>query len=135
MLDKLNANQEYRAEVYGAKYKSRQELDEAYMLGGMTDKEYMKQRSAIWNAYSDRGYIMRIEWLDQMIDFYQQRLDKIDEWIEVKHKDTRKQIMKRYYKRQKHYAYKRRKRREARSEKKKQEYKELKERWKYYGLR
>lgn len=134
-LRDLDNNQEHRAEIYGAQFKTRKELDEAYILGGMTDKEYMKQRSAIWNAYSDRGYNDRIKWCDQMIEHYQAKLDKIDAWIENQHRETEIKVRKRYMKKQKHYAYKRRKRREARSAAKKENYKLMKERWKYYGLR
>lgn len=133
--ENLKAGAEKRAEIYDAKYKTRKELDDAYMLGNMTDREYMRYRSAMWQAYSDRGYEDRIQWLNAMIDHYQSKLDKITKWMDAASKESRAGIYKRYRKRQRHYAYKRRKRREARSEQKKQQYKELKERYKYYGLR
>lgn len=133
--DELKAGEERRAESYGAKYKTRKELDDAYMLGNMTDREYMQYRSAMWQAYSDRGYEARIKWLTAMLDHYQAKLDKITNWMVAAQKASREGINKRYRKRQKHYAYKRRVRRRERSEKKKQQYKELKERYKYYGLR
>ena len=134
-LDALRAGEEDRAEKYGAKYRTRKELDDAYMLGNMTDREYMHYRSAMWQAYSDRGYLDRIEWLEKMLNHYQNKLEKIDQWMEEARKESRAGINKRYRRKQYKLAHKRKTRRRERSERKKQQYKELKERYKYYGIR
>lgn len=130
-LDKLNEGQKRRAETYGITYHSRKELDDAYMVGAIDDHEYMRQRSNLWQVYSDRGYIARIEWLDKMINEHQAKMDAITEWMDQKREESKRAKTRRWLQKKHKAAYYRMWRRKKRSEREKAEYKERKERCKY----
>lgn len=79
MLEKLDAKQEMRKNVFHCRFDSREELDDEYRAGKMTDKDYIEQRSALWKTYSDRGHTMRIEWLESELAKYEKRLAMVNE--------------------------------------------------------
>lgn len=120
-----------REKAYKPTCKTREELDQMYMLGAMTDREYMRNRSAIWNCYSDRGYIMRIEWLREQVERYQDKLDRIDQYLVDTRKQTVKACKHRYrVKKNKSKCVVRCRRRKRQRERKQ----ELEARWKKYGI-
>lgn len=103
--DKLLANTERRKKSYKPMFSSREELDQAYVLGAVSDKEYMSQRSKIWQVYSDRGHIKNIEWLKSEIERYQEALDILDQWMKTKHLHTVKMLRKLRDQKKHHRAY------------------------------
>lgn len=127
LYEGLKERTQQREKSYKPRFKTREELDEAYMLGGMTVKEYMIERRNIWNCYSDRGYLDRIAWLEEQAAKYREKLEDIEGWTER----TRK-----------HSTYLRGKKRNVREKhinavkryKKKVRMKKLEERWRKYGL-
>lgn len=123
----LEETRDKRIKSYGLKYHTREELDEAYIVGSMTDDEYRKQRVAIWNVYSDRGHIAELKWMTEERDKAQRKLDEINKWREERHKEACQRKKKKRLKKMKHATawrrYNRRKRRQA-----------LEERWRRYGI-
>lgn len=126
--DKLLRGQERRKETYKPTYKTREELDAAYVAGLITDdKEYMRERYAIWQVYSDRGHINNLKWLHEQEDKYKKALEDLEAFAEEKNKESMLRSQKKRQKHKHHMAYKRRKRREKKKA-------ELEARWKYYGI-
>lgn len=124
---KLLSTQPKRIERWHPKYDSRKKLDEDYVVGKMTNEEYAYERYAIWHVYSDRGHLNNIKWLEEMLQYYEDALQAINDELE----DRRKARIKRGRKRElqkKHHASQMRKfrRRKKRNE--------LEERWRKYGI-
>ena len=116
-----------REKSYKPRFKTREELDQAYIVSDMTVKEYMTERRNLWNCYSDRGYIDRIAWLTEQRDRYKDKLDRINGWtLETKRKSNNNRQKKFHIRRK--WAYQKRRYR------KKIKMKRLEERWKRYGL-
>ena len=127
MYDGLKEGIPRREKSYKPRFKTREELDEAYMLGGMTVKEYMIERRNIWNCYSDRGYLDRIAWLEEQAAKYREKLEDIEGWtLETKRKSNNKR-QKKFKRRGKLASQKRRYRKKIKTKK-------LEERWRKYGL-
>lgn len=98
MYDELIEGTERRKQSYKPTFDSLEKLNEAYVIGKVDDKEYMRNRSAIWNVYSDRGHIANLEWLHKERDKYQKRLDHIDDWIDEQRRVSNHERYKRKYK-------------------------------------
>ena len=118
---------ERREKSYKPMFKTREELDAAYVVGAVSDQDYMKQRSAIWQCYSDRGHIKNLEWIQSELDKYQKALDELDEWTEAKHRETVARNDKKRRQKLKH-------RRTERNKYRKKKKEALERRWKYYGI-
>lgn len=107
MYKNLLDNTEKRKKIYNPTYSSREELDQAYVIGAIDDKEYMSQRSKIWQVYSDRGHIKNIEWLESELNKYETALDMLENWREKKKEYTLKECRKIDAQRKHHKAYNR----------------------------
>ena len=79
-----------REKAYNPRFRTREELDEAYVAGLLTDREYMRERYAIWLAYSDRGHINNMKWLESEIDHYKRALEALENHIDEKRKASYK---------------------------------------------
>lgn len=93
---------EKRKKAFGLKYESRQQLDQDYMIGAISDAEYSKQRYALWLVYSDRGYEMKLKWLYEQRDYYLKQKKTIEKWMEKQRKESKRNINKRYIAKLKH---------------------------------
>lgn len=124
---KLLSTQEKRFNTYQPKFKTRKELDAAYLVGAVSDQEYSKQRYAIWLVYSDRGHINNLKWLESELEYYEKKLADFENHLQEQAKTKRQAWLRRQQKRNKHATYMRRTRRAARK-------KELEERWHRYGI-
>lgn len=125
--EKLKKGEQKRFDAYKPKYRTREELDAAYVVGALTDREYMWERSAIWRVWSDRGHIANIAWLEEELAKYEEALNTLDTWIKEKHDETVKRKQQRYRQKVKHRNY-------VRNKYRKNKRKELEARWKYYGI-
>ena len=127
-LEKLEANTELRKKAYKCDYSSVEELNQAYIVGAIQDdKEYMRQRSALWQVYSDRGHLKEIEWLEAEILKYQRKMDAIESIMQKKKKRNHEEWDKMVKKRRRKAATMRRYRRRRKQA-------ELEERWKRHGI-
>lgn len=126
--ESLLDGQDARKESYKPAYQSRKELDEAYVVGAVSDKEYMRNRSAIWQVYSDRGHIANIEWLESELEKYQKMLDSLESYMARKKLESKKRYRQRINARRRFNAYRRRRYRQNKKA-------ELEARWKKYGLK
>lgn len=111
---KLMEGCEDRAKAYKVKYRTREELDAAYMVSEMTVQEYMRQRSHIWQAYSDRGYIKRIEWLDKMLKTYEQKRQNLEDFCKQQKAESDRARQVKWRRKKHHAAYMRQQRARAR---------------------
>lgn len=131
LLDLIIENRPKNIKARGLKYHSREELDQAYLVSDMTTKEYMQQRSALWNVYSDRGHTAEIAWLKEEKAKYQRKLDRIEKWMEDTKKQSKRDRNERWMRpikmRKRHNASARRIRARKRKE-------ALQERWRKYGI-
>lgn len=127
VYDDLLANFEKRKAAYKPKYESLEELNEAYIVSRMPDREYMAERSRIWQVYSDRGHPARIEWLTKERDKYKSALDALEKAM-GELKSISKKKLHPGARRQKKAAQMRRLRRKWKRQ-------ALEERWKKYGLK
>ena len=125
--DNLLAKQEDRKKSYKPMFETIQELDAEYDKGEMDNKEYMSQRSKIWQVYSDRGHIANIAWLTEELDKVNQKIEAVEnlksEFKEAKKKYRPNPKLVRARK----TAYERKRRRKKRQ-------KEREERWHRYGI-
>lgn len=122
---KLLDGQQGRYEYWKPKYKTREELDEAYVAGIVTDEDYPRERYAIWQVYSDRGHKANLEWLESEQQKYQAELDGFEAFLQKTTKENKKKYDQRHRKK---YLYRRReKRRKARE-------RIRKDKWKKYGI-
>lgn len=94
----------------------------------MDDREYMRQRSAIWQVYSDRGYFDQIAWLESERDRYKKKLENINDFIIEKRKEKQARGYAKKQAKRKRTANIRRYRKRIRK-------RELEERWEKYGLK
>ena len=102
VLADLRAGEEMRKEAFKCKYRTVEELNQAYIVGAIKDdREYMRQRSAIWQVYSDRNHLKEIEWLETELLRYYRKKENIEALIEKKRKETRAEHKRRYRKRKK----------------------------------
>ena len=125
---KLLDGTERRKESYKPTYTSREELDQAYIVGAVADEDYMRERSAIWNVYSDRGHIANIQWLEETLAKYQYALDNLEAYLTNKRKETIRACEHRRIARKTYNSHRR-----VMYRKKKREEKEA--RWRKYGLK
>lgn len=125
--EKLLSGIERREKAYKPRFKTREELDAAYVVGAVSDEDYMQQRSAIWQCYSDRGHIANIEWLEKELAKYESALADLDQW----RKDARQESVRKYeQKRSRAKRFNTYRRNRYRRQKREQ----LERRWKYYGI-
>lgn len=128
VLSELREGEEMRKEVFRCKYRTVEELNQAYIVGAIKDdREYMRQRSAIWQVYSDRNHLKEIEWLETELLKYYRKKENIEALIEKKRKDSLEARRRRYNKRKRWNNYMRKYRKKRKKE-------ELEERWRRYGL-
>lgn len=132
-FDELVEGQPKRKKAYGLKYDSREAIDEAYMVGALDEKGYMRQRAALWQTYSDRGYLARIEWLESELEKYQRKLENIETWMGNTAERNKEQSRIRFNRKQHHRAWSRQYMRRKRSAKKRAYKEELRKRYMYYG--
>lgn len=125
--EKLLSGIERREKAYKPRYKTREDLDAAYVVGAVSDQDYMQQRSAIWQCYSDRGHIANIEWLESEVDKYQNALDDLDSWMAEKKTESRARFERKRTQTRRHNGKRRKKYRREKRE-------ALERRWKYYGI-
>lgn len=117
---KLMTNTERRKQTYKPQYQTREELDQAYVLGAINDKEYMKNRSAIWLVYSDRGHIKNIEWLESEVAKYEGALAELEEWMNEKHEESVRRKRKKQQRKLHHRRYNKHRLRKIRAAEKKE---------------
>lgn len=125
--EKLLSTQEKRFNTYKPKFKTREELDAAYLVGAISDEDYSYQRYAIWLVYSDRGHINNLKWLESEKERYEQKLEAFENHLKEQSRTKRQAWIRRQQKRSKHATYMRKSRRATRK-------KELEERWHRYGI-
>lgn len=125
--EKLLSGIERREKAYKPRYKTREELDAAYVVGAVSDEDYMQQRSAIWQCYSDRGHIANIEWLEKELDRYESALADLDQWKEDTKKESARRYSQKRWKAKKFNNYRRRRYRQQKRE-------ALERRWKQHGI-
>lgn len=124
---KLVDGQERRKVSYAPMFDTLEELNEEYGKGEMEDREYMSQRSRIWQVYSDRGHIANIKWLEEELAKVEAKLAAVEN-VKEQFKDAKKK-----YKpdpkreRARKTAYERNRRRKIRK-------REREERWHKYGI-
>lgn len=122
---KLIEGQASREKGYKPMFKTREELDEYYDQGTMTPAEYRREKTKIWQVYSDRGHIQNIAWLEEELAEAERKLALFAE----KQKEL-ENVKYRYYpsvRRRRKTNYERGRRRRIRK-------KELQERWKKHGI-
>ena len=124
---KLLSTQDKRMERWHPKYDDLKKLNDEYIIGKMTNEEYVRERYAIWQVYNDRGHINNIKWLEQMLAIYQGKLDDIEADLEQRRMRHQKRWEQRRAYLKRHATHMRRVRR---AEKKRK----LEERWKKYGI-
>lgn len=124
---RLLEGQERRKASYNPMFSTIEELDKAYEEGGMDNKEYMSQRSKIWQVYSDRGHVKNIEWLEHELAVCQGQLDALEAKMEELSKASQRYKAHGRNVRRHKTNYERKRRRNIRK-------KELEERWKKYGI-
>lgn len=112
------ANFENRKARWKPKYASWDELNEAYIAGGMSDKEYDVQRKAIWIVYHDYDVPEKLAWLEEMQAPYKAELEALEEWMEDTKKKTAKELQKKYNREKARKKRKAKKRKERRQEEK-----------------
>jgi len=126
-LKNLTAGQERRLKAFDLRYHSREAIDQAYIIGALTDLEYMQQRSWLWQVYSDRGYNARLEWLRGERQKAQTKLDRITEWRSQRYREAQKRHQKKRRERNWVKMYRRRVRKREKDA-------ALKARWEKYGI-
>lgn len=88
--DRLVETRDYRAKAYGLRFKSKEELNEAYIAGLVDDLEYRWQRNALWQVYDDRGAEMRLEWIESELKKYKDRQRGLYAYIEELKEEQKK---------------------------------------------
>lgn len=125
--DKLVATQDKRKASYKPMFDTLAELDEEYGKGEMEDREYMSQRSRIWQVFSDRGHIANIEWLEFELARVDAKLNAIEN-VKKEFKNAEKKYRPSpKIARARKAAYERNRRRKIRR-------REREERWHRYGI-
>lgn len=124
---KMLSTQDKRFEQWQPKYKTRKELDDAYLVGAVDDTDYRKERYAIWQVYSDRGHINNLKWLEKMVEVSEKNLADFEAYLQSESERRKEAREKRDRLRKRHNMYIRR----YRHKKKK---KALQERWEFYGI-
>ncbi len=132
-LAELESKTEMRKEAFGCLYDSREKLDQAYLIGALDEMGYMKQRSALWQTYSDRGHGDRIEWLERELERYKLRRQKIEDYKVELSRRNKERSRERWKRKQHRNAMDRARRRRERSERKRKQQEELRKKWMYYG--
>lgn len=125
--DKLMKSQPKRMEVWHPKYDDIQKLNDEYIIGKMTNEEYVRERYAIWQVYSDRGHENNIKWLEGMLKHYQDARQGIEDELETRRKAGKRKKDRRRAYLKKHATHMRKVRRAKKK-------KELEERWKRHGI-
>lgn len=124
--EKLVEGQERREKSYAPMFRTLEELNEEYEKGEMEDREYMRQRSSIWQVYSDRGHIANIAWLEEELAKVEAKLEAIEN-VKKQFKAYAKKYDDPKAARAKKTRYERNRRRKIRR-------KQLEERWHKYGI-
>lgn len=89
-LEKLNSHLQLRIDRWHPRFDSREKLDEAYVAGLVTDRDYMRERYAIWQVYNDRGHNANIAWLSAELEKCETALENLENHIDQRHKDTQR---------------------------------------------
>lgn len=122
----LESTQDARRKAYGLEYDSLEEINQAYAAGIITSAERYRQRSHLWQVFSDRDALMRLEWLRSERDKYKEHHDALLAIIEKKSEEREarhKALVRKQTK-----AWAKRKRAEARAEREAKEKEEQKKR-------
>lgn len=124
---KMLSTQGKRFETWHPRYKTREELDAAYLVGAVDDQEYRYERYAIWQVYSDRGHINNLKWLEEMVEKATNALEGFENHLQDESRQRAMARQKRKRLLHKNVVYNRRSRRKKRK-------RELEERWRRNGL-
>ena len=132
--DSLKKNEPKRFAHWKPKYKTVSDLDEAYVAGLVDDKDYMYQRYAIWQVYSDRGHINNIAWMESEIKKYEKQLADIENYLKERNREAQKRARKKLERKKHKLAYKRKVRRKKRTAEREQLWRETGiGRYRHYG--
>lgn len=124
---KLLSTQDKRIKAYNPRFKTREELDAAYLVGAVSDEDYSRERYNIWLVYSDRGHINNLKWLEEQLAYYEQKLADFENHLQMQAKTKRQAWLRRQQYKSRHATYMRKVRKAERQRK-------LKERWQKHGI-